>query len=248
MDKARFLNMVRSLYNIDSFRLPELSKEDWKKFVANPLRYFIQADATQQAAIFREVEHRQKGRHVDVVPARRGGADDVAEEQNVAEGRWFRTAGPRIYGRAGGSKPGGGTPKDTSPRQRLVVANPLTYDAERHDYLRRLRDGGNAFSTGERKEFQTLERLNQERLKREVAARKKRETIVHEESTKMNDSTSQIHSGLEALRDGNAAAFNDAIVGVLQDKVTNLIDTERAVQGSLMFDNDLYTKVGDLHR
>jgi len=59
MDKARFLNMVRSLYNIDSFRLPELSREDWEKFVDNPPRYFIQADATQQAAIFREVEHRQ---------------------------------------------------------------------------------------------------------------------------------------------------------------------------------------------
>ena len=59
MDKQSFINRVRSLYNIDADRLPELREQDWPEFRDNPPRYFIHADKAQSDAIFREVEHRQ---------------------------------------------------------------------------------------------------------------------------------------------------------------------------------------------
>ena len=55
-----FINRVRSLYNIDHYLLPELSKEDWPQFRDNPPRYFINsADKVQAEAIWREIEKRQ---------------------------------------------------------------------------------------------------------------------------------------------------------------------------------------------
>ena len=54
-----FLNRVRSLYNIDGFKLPELTASQQSEFVRDPPRYFINTDFEQQRAIFREVEKRQ---------------------------------------------------------------------------------------------------------------------------------------------------------------------------------------------
>ena len=62
MDKAGFLNRVRSLYNIDHHLLPELSAPEWRAFCVDPPRYFLGADAKQAAAIWREVERRQTPR------------------------------------------------------------------------------------------------------------------------------------------------------------------------------------------
>ena len=63
-DRARalFLNRLRSLYNIDGHLLPELTSEEQREFVRDPVRYLIRTDATQAAAIWREVEKRQKSR------------------------------------------------------------------------------------------------------------------------------------------------------------------------------------------
>lgn len=60
MIKAQFINRVRSLFNIDGYLLPELTKEQQLKFVSDPVRYFINADDRQADAIMREIERRQK--------------------------------------------------------------------------------------------------------------------------------------------------------------------------------------------
>lgn len=54
-----FTNMVRGLFNIDGYLLPELSDEHQREFVRDPVRYFIGTDKAQQNAIFREVMKRQ---------------------------------------------------------------------------------------------------------------------------------------------------------------------------------------------
>jgi hypothetical protein len=54
-----FINRVRSLYNIDGFMLPELTKEQQTQFIADPPRYFINTDKTQREAIWREIARRQ---------------------------------------------------------------------------------------------------------------------------------------------------------------------------------------------
>ena len=54
-----FTNMVRSLFNIDGYLLPELSGEQQREFVSDPARYFMRTDKAQQSAIFREVMNRQ---------------------------------------------------------------------------------------------------------------------------------------------------------------------------------------------
>lgn len=58
--QSSFTNMVRILYNIDSFLLPELTSEQQSEFIANPHRYFVNADKAQQDAIYREIGKRQK--------------------------------------------------------------------------------------------------------------------------------------------------------------------------------------------
>jgi hypothetical protein len=60
--KASFLNHVRSLFNIDGGLLPELSSDQQREFVFDPVRYFINTDKQQSDAIWREVLKRQ-GRH-----------------------------------------------------------------------------------------------------------------------------------------------------------------------------------------
>jgi len=60
LEMSAFLNRVRSLFNIDSWLLPELDEESWKQFRDDPPRYFInRADLPQLRAIWREVEKRQ---------------------------------------------------------------------------------------------------------------------------------------------------------------------------------------------
>ncbi len=59
IDQHLFTNMVRSLFNIDGYLLPELTKEHQGEFVRDPVRYFMGTDKAQQNAIFREVMKRQ---------------------------------------------------------------------------------------------------------------------------------------------------------------------------------------------
>lgn len=57
--KLSFLNHVRSLFNIDGYLLPELTKEQQAEFIRDPVRYFIGTDRKQSDAIWREVLGRQ---------------------------------------------------------------------------------------------------------------------------------------------------------------------------------------------
>ena len=59
LNQSCFTNMVRSLFNIDGYLLPELTADRQREFVRDPVRYFMRADATEQSAIFREVMKRQ---------------------------------------------------------------------------------------------------------------------------------------------------------------------------------------------
>lgn len=59
MTQHQFTNMLRSLFNIDGYQLPELTWGQQIDFVQNPVKYFIQADDEQQAAIWREIAKRQ---------------------------------------------------------------------------------------------------------------------------------------------------------------------------------------------
>ncbi len=59
IDQHLFTNMVRSLFNIDGYLLPELTSEHQGQFVRDPVRYFMGTDRAQQNAIFREVMKRQ---------------------------------------------------------------------------------------------------------------------------------------------------------------------------------------------
>lgn len=60
MAKAAFHNRLRSLFNIDGFLLPELSREEQRAFVNDPVRFFIKAPDAKADAIWREVERRQR--------------------------------------------------------------------------------------------------------------------------------------------------------------------------------------------
>jgi len=62
MDKAAFINCVRSLYNIDGYLLPELSLAQQTQFLGDPVGYLLNASDAQADAIMREVAHRQEGR------------------------------------------------------------------------------------------------------------------------------------------------------------------------------------------
>lgn len=69
-DQHLFTNMVRSLFNIDGYLLPELTSEQQREFVREPVRYFMNSGGVQQDAIFREVIKRQPTR----LPSLNGGA------------------------------------------------------------------------------------------------------------------------------------------------------------------------------
>lgn len=59
MTKQEFLNRLRSLFNIDGWKLPELSKDEQAMFVSSPVRYLMKCDDQQADAIWREVDVRQ---------------------------------------------------------------------------------------------------------------------------------------------------------------------------------------------
>lgn len=65
MTKQEFLNRIRSLHNIDGWDLPELTDAEKRKFIQNPVLYFIRCDDAQSDAIWREVEKRQRPRIVE---------------------------------------------------------------------------------------------------------------------------------------------------------------------------------------
>lgn len=60
MNQALFLNMLRSMFNIDADQLPELSPDHQSEFLRDPIRYFMRTDKAQQEAIFREIMKRQQ--------------------------------------------------------------------------------------------------------------------------------------------------------------------------------------------
>lgn len=59
-ESFNFINMVKSLYNIDAHMLPELDEKQWIMFRIDPPRYLIQAPDSLADAILREVMKRQK--------------------------------------------------------------------------------------------------------------------------------------------------------------------------------------------
>ena len=66
MDKKSFINRIRSLFNIDGYTLPELTREQQLEFLRDPVRYFLNTDEAQSDAIMREIESRQKSEVFDV--------------------------------------------------------------------------------------------------------------------------------------------------------------------------------------
>jgi hypothetical protein len=60
MQKRAFINRIRSLFNIDAYRLPELSSRQQLEFLRDPVRYLLNADEAHSDAIMREVEGRQR--------------------------------------------------------------------------------------------------------------------------------------------------------------------------------------------
>lgn len=60
MSRAAFLNRLRSLFNVDRDQLLELTWGEWARFREDPVRFFMAANEVQAAAIWREVERRQR--------------------------------------------------------------------------------------------------------------------------------------------------------------------------------------------
>lgn len=58
-EQARFLNRLKSLFNIDADQVPELTREQWYAFRDDPVRFLLRASDAQAASIWREVEKRQ---------------------------------------------------------------------------------------------------------------------------------------------------------------------------------------------
>ena len=61
MTYHRFIDSIRSLYNIDRAQLPELTDSQWPEFRDDPPRFLIHAEPRLATAIMREVEQRQPG-------------------------------------------------------------------------------------------------------------------------------------------------------------------------------------------
>jgi hypothetical protein len=58
VDLHSFDNRLRSLFNIDYNRLPEMSESQWSNFRDNPVHFWITCDDSMRDAIWREVQHR----------------------------------------------------------------------------------------------------------------------------------------------------------------------------------------------
>ncbi len=59
MTQHEFINRLRSMTSIDGWQLPELTREQQARFMADPFRYMMRAADEQAAAIWREIEKRQ---------------------------------------------------------------------------------------------------------------------------------------------------------------------------------------------
>ena len=81
MEKRSFINRIRSLFNIDGYTLPELTREQQSEFLRDPVRYFLNADEAQSDAIMREVENRQRGEVADS----HSGFSPLAAERSLAK-------------------------------------------------------------------------------------------------------------------------------------------------------------------
>ena len=61
MNENDFANRLRSLFNIDGFLLaPELNKLEQQAFVMNQVSFYLKCNDRKRAAIWREIEKRQK--------------------------------------------------------------------------------------------------------------------------------------------------------------------------------------------
>ena len=60
-----FDNRLRSLFNIDFFRLREMSDSQWVGFVNNPVEFWLRTDDATRAIIWREIEARQDRKRLE---------------------------------------------------------------------------------------------------------------------------------------------------------------------------------------
>jgi hypothetical protein len=64
MNEGELRNYICSLYNIDGWMLPELTRDEQLIFVRSPAEYFLQCSDEHRAAIWREIQFRKaKSRH-----------------------------------------------------------------------------------------------------------------------------------------------------------------------------------------
>ncbi len=54
-----FINRLRSMTSIDGWQLPELTREQQARFMADPFRYMMRSGNVEADAIWREIEKRQ---------------------------------------------------------------------------------------------------------------------------------------------------------------------------------------------
>ena len=60
IDQATFTNMLRSMFNIDGYQLPEMSKPEQATFITDPAHFFMAASDEHQDLIFKQIAKRQK--------------------------------------------------------------------------------------------------------------------------------------------------------------------------------------------
>ncbi len=75
MEKLALMNRIRSLFNIDGDLLPELTREQQTVFLADPVRFFLNASEAQSDAIMREIQAPQTPRAVAHNGAKTGDAN-----------------------------------------------------------------------------------------------------------------------------------------------------------------------------
>jgi hypothetical protein len=100
MEKRAFINRIRSLYNIDGDLLPELTREQQSRFLANPVRFFLEANEAQSDAIMREIDARQNfaARRVEAAPQNTGEIGREAKKPTVAKAARKKKPVPRVDG------------------------------------------------------------------------------------------------------------------------------------------------------
>jgi hypothetical protein len=96
VEKRAFINRIRSLYNIDGDQLPELAREQQSNFLADPVRFLLNANEAQSDAIMREIEGRQR----QVEPVAKKAVETAAESNKATAAKAGRKkkAAPRIDG------------------------------------------------------------------------------------------------------------------------------------------------------